>query len=76
MHNVLVNNWNKILQYGLRRNVIEGLLEKSPLSKDFETVQTQSINLEVKHMLRNSGLKKEKFQIVAQEQLGLSIFFL
>lgn len=76
MHHVLINNWTAILQNGLNKEVIQDLLKKYPLPKNFEAVQPPSINPEVKHLLGESGLKKDKFQIIAQDKLGMSIYII
>ena len=67
-HNVLITKWTEILQKVLNKETLEELLKKYSFPTFFEAIHPPIINTKFKHMLVKSGIKKDDFQVVAQEE--------
>ena len=74
IRNKIISLWSQIIQKGSSKDDLESILKKYPLPENFEAIHVPKLNPEVKLLMSDSGLRKESFQTVAQEKIGMAIY--
>lgn len=68
----IAEKWIKILRLGLPKEVKANLIKKYPVPENCQTLKSPLLNAEIKSLL-GIGRKKDAYQTVVQNQLGIGI---
>lgn len=72
-HPALASRWGNILANGLDKSVKLELLGKYPAPSNLDVLVAPELNLEIKQVISPNSVKRDKYQVLAQSQLGCAI---
>ncbi|XP_066590167.1 uncharacterized protein [Prorops nasuta] len=73
IHAAVAERWQKILKGGLPKELKKDLQEKYPTIGNCQLTRAPKLNPEIKSALSSIGIKKDSYQVQAQNQLGTGI---
>lgn len=73
INKTLATVWQKVMQIGVSKEIRKELINKHPPSENCDMMEAPSFNPELHNIIGKSGVKKDQFQIVSQNQLGAGI---
>lgn len=73
IHQALSGRWTDIIKQGLSAEIRKELMQKYPPPANFVFVKPPVVNPEIKRTMSDISLKKDKFQVLSQQQLGAGL---